>query len=174
MYIYKMTKKDIVEEIHRYARLNFTRRKYNMAGISNTIQVDLIEMQPFRHVNRGLRYILIAIDIFSKKAYAVGMKDKTAKTTVNAMEKIFDKIGERILNIHNDAGSEFMNNQMTRLLARSGGINQYITYSGKKASIVERLIRTIKRKIYMRFSLQGSYKWYNILDEIIDEYNNTW
>lgn len=168
-----MTKKDIVEEIHRYARLNFERRKYSMHGLGD-IQADLIEMQPFRQVNRGYRYILIVIDIFSKKAYAEPLKDKTVKTTATAMKKFFDKIGERIRNLHTDEGREFYAGAMKRLLTQYGEINHYSTYSGKKASIVERLIRTIKRKIYMRFSMQGTNKWYNILQEIIDEYNNTW
>lgn len=65
-----MSKQQIVEEIHRYARKNFSRRKYVMYGIADTLQADLIEMQPFKRENRVHRYILIVIDVFSKVAYA--------------------------------------------------------------------------------------------------------
>lgn len=52
-------------------------------------------------------------------------------------------------------------------------INHYSTYSSKKAAIVERVIRTIKNKLFKKFSLIGKYKWIHILDEIINNYNNT-
>lgn len=168
-----MTKQQIVKEIHRYARKNFERRKYSMRGIADTFQADLIDMQQFKGSNRGYRYILIVIDVFSKKAYARPLKDKTAKSTTEAMEIIFNQIGQRIRNLQTDDGKEFFNIQMRQLLARYDGINHYSTYSVKKASIVERLIRTIKRKIYMYFTLHGSNKWYDILEEFIHIYNNT-
>lgn len=168
-----MVKREIVEEIHRYARKNYERRKYSMRGIADTIQADLIEMQKFKQKNRGYRYILIAIDVFSKMAYAEPLKDKTAKSTAEAMAKILNKIGQPIKNLHTDNGKEFYNSSMQQLLARSGNINHYSTFTSKKASIVERLIRTIKRKLYMQFSYQGSYKWHNILQKTILNYNNT-
>jgi vacuolar-type H+-ATPase subunit E/Vma4 len=168
-----MTKREIVEEIHRYARKNFERRKYSMRGIADTLQADLIDMQQFKRKNRGYRYILIAIDVFSKRAYAVPLEDKTGKTTTEAMEKILKQVGEPIRNLQTDDGKEFFNREMKQLLMEYGNINHYSTYTVKKASIVERLIRTIKRKLYMEFSLKGSYKWHNMLGKIIRRYNNT-
>lgn len=52
-------------------------------------------------------------------------------------------------------------------------INHYSTYSNLKASIVERVIRTLKSRMWKQFSLQGNYKWLDILDKIVSEYNNT-
>lgn len=169
-----MTKRQIVEEIHRYARKNFERRKYMMRGINETLQADLIDMQQFKRINRGYRYILTVIDVFSKRAFAEPLKDKTAKSTTEAMEKILNQVGKRIRNLQTDDGKEFFNRSMKRLLTQHGGINHYSTYTVKKASIVERLIRTIKRKLYMNFSLHGSYKWYDTLAGVIHTYNETW
>lgn len=168
-----MTKQEIVEEIHRYARRNFERRKYSMRGIADTLQADLIEMQQFKQQNRGYRYILIVIDVFSKRAFAEALKDKTAKSVTEAMAKIFSQVGHRIGNLHTDDGKEFFNSKMKGLLAQYGNINHYSTYTVKKASIVERLIKTIKRKLYMQFTLNRSSKWYADLDKIIQTYNNT-
>lgn len=168
-----MTKQQIVKEIHRDARKNFERRKYSMRGINDTLQADLIEMQQFSRKNLGYRYILIVIDVFSKKAYAVALKNKTAKSTSDAMETILIQVGNRVRNLQTDDGTEFFNRSMKRLLVRFGDINHYSTYTVKKASIVERLIRTIKRKLYMHFSLKGSYKWFDVLDTVMDKYNNT-
>lgn len=99
-----MTKQQIVEEIHRYARKNFERRKYSMRGIADTLQADLAEMQQFKRQNRGYRYILFVIDVFSKKAYAKPLKDKSAKSVAEAMEQIFIQIGTPIRNLHTDKG----------------------------------------------------------------------
>lgn len=167
-----MSKEQVVREIHRDARKNFTRRKYTMRGIADTIQADLIEMQPYKQENHGYRYILIAIDTFSKMAYAEPLKDKTGPEVTNAMDHIFRKIGQRIKNLQTDDGKEFFNSTMKRLLTQYH-VNHYSTFSIKKASIVERLIRTIKRKLYMMFNLNGSYKWHDILQQTIDNYNHT-
>lgn len=172
-----MSKEQVVREIHAYARKVFPRRKYTMFGIADTIQADLMEFQPFKRENRGLRYILIVIDVFSKMAFAEGIKDKTGVEVTKAMENIIRKIyrhnNRPIYNLQTDNGKEFFNSTMKRLLEKHN-INHYASYSFLKSSIVERLIRTIKRQLYMRFSLQGTYKWVNILDEVIDKYNNTW
>lgn len=168
-----MVKEQIVKEIHRDARKNFERRKYTMRGIADTLQADLIDMQQFEQNNRGYRYILIAIDVFSKRAYAVPLKDKTAKSTTDGMEIILKQVGQPIRNLQTDDGKEFFNRMMKQLLVQYGGINHYSTYSIKKASIVERLIRTIKRKLYMYFSLESTKIWYRILKNVIATYNNT-
>lgn len=167
------SKLQLVQEIHRDARANFERRKYSMRGIADTLQADLIEMQQFKRENRGYRYILIVIDTFSKRVYAESLKDKTAKETTKAMEIIFGKVGQRIRNVQTDDGKEFFNDIMKRLFTQYDNINHYSTYSRKKSSIVERVIRSIKKKLYMQFNLRGSHKWYDILQKVINTYNNT-
>jgi len=172
-----MSKHHVVREIHRYAQKNFQRRKYTMYGIAETLQADLIEMQPYKQANRGYRYILIAIDVFSKMAYAEALKDKTGIEVTRAMERILQKVmrhtSRRIINLQTDDGKEFFNNTMRKLLDKYK-INHYSTFSLMKASIVERLIRTIKRLLYMEFSLHGNYHWLKILQQIIDGYNDRW
>lgn len=168
-----MAKRQVVNEIHRYARKNFERRKFSMHGIADTIQADLIDMQQFKGSNRGYRYILIAIDVFSKMAYAEPLKKKTGEKTAEAMKLIFDRIGQRIRNLQTDDGKEFFNTRMKELLVKYDNINHYSTYTIKKASIVERLIRTIKRRLYMHFSLHRTKQWFDILDNVIHTYNST-
>lgn len=65
-------------------------------------QADLAEMQQFKRQNRGYRYISFVIDVFSKKAYAKPLKDKTAKNVAEAMENIFIEVGKPIRNLHTD------------------------------------------------------------------------
>lgn len=172
-----MSKQEVVQELHRYARKNFHRRKYVMYGIADTLQADLMEMQPFKGENQEYRYILIVIDVFSKMAYAEPLKDKTGEVVTKAMDRIIQKVNQHnpnhsIRKLHTDEGKEFHNGTMKRLLDKFN-IEHYSTFSHMKASIVERLIRTIKHKLYTQFSLQGSHAWVKILPKIIERYNNT-
>lgn len=172
-----MSKLQVVREIHREARKNFPRRKVVMYGIAETLQADLIEMQPYKRENRGHRYILLVIDTFSKMAFAKPLMDKTGAEVTRAMERVIREVKQQfpnnhIKNLQTDDGKEFFNSTMRRLLEKYH-INHYSTYSYMKASIVERLIRTVKRHLYMQFSLQGNFKWLTILPQVIDRYNNT-
>lgn len=174
-----MSKLQVVREIHRDAPKHFLRRKYTMYGIADTLQADLIEMQPYKRENRGYRYILIVIDVFTKMAYAEPMQDKTGPETTRAMNRIILKVlrhhnhNKKINNLQTDDGKEFFNRSMKQLLAKYK-INHYSSFSLMKAMIAERLIRTIKKRLYIEFSLQGNYRWYTILQQVIDSYNDTW
>lgn len=167
-----MPKKQVVKEIHRDARKNFRRRKTIVRGINDTIQADLIEMIPYSKENKNMKYILVVINIFSKMAYARALKTKTGVEVANAMKSILNEIEIPIQKLHLDNGKEFYNQHMKSLLDERG-IHQYSTYTTMKAAIVERFNRTLKWMLWMEFSLSGSYKWINKLEDIIKKYNNT-
>lgn len=163
----------MVEELHRNARKNYPRRSYVMRGINDTFQADLVEMIPYARQNKGYRYILMVIDVFSKRAWAKPLKNKTGEETTKAMATIFADHPNHIpRNLHTDRGKEFYNHHFQTLMKKHG-INHYSTGSKMKASIVERLNRTIMNKIWRQFSLQGSNKWLNNLQPVIDEYNSS-
>lgn len=167
-----MSKIDLVNELHRAARKNFIRRKTEMRGICDTLQADLVEMIPYAQQNRGMKYILVVINIFSKMAYACPLKNKTGCEVTRAMKSILQSIKHPIKNIHVDMGNEFYNSSMRKLLQRYN-INIYSTFTTMKAAIVERLNRTLKNRLWKEFSYRGSYKWIDILKKIIDNYNHT-
>lgn len=50
--------------------------------------MDLLDMQNFKQSNGGNRYILIVCDVFSRKGYAVPIKNKNADTVLNAFKEI--------------------------------------------------------------------------------------
>lgn len=167
-----MSKIDLVNELHRDARRNFTRRHTTMVGIEDTLQVDLVEMIPYASKNKNMKYILTVINIFSKKAFARALKNKTGTEVTQAMKSILDSMNHPIRNIHADMGNEFYNTTMKKML-KEREINLYSTFTTKKAAIVERFNRTLKNKMWKQFSLRGSYKWIDILESLIDDYNNT-
>lgn len=165
-----MSKRDLVEELHKSARRSFRRRKTNMRGIDDTIQADLVEMIPYARENRGYRYILTAINIFSKMGFVRPLKSKTGVEVARALKSIFDSLGYRLKYLHVDAGKEFYNETVTKLLDEYG-IKRYSTFSTKKAAICERFNRTLKSRMWKQFSMNGSHKWTGLLDKLVEEYN---
>lgn len=167
-----MTKLQVVKELHSDARKNFPRRNISVRGIDETFQADLVEMIPYANQNRNFKYILTVIDVFSKYAWAIPIKNKTGLEVTRAMKKIFETDHRIPKNMQTDLGKEFYNVNFGNLM-KAYKINHYSTYSTKKAAIVERFNRTLKRKMWMQFSLQGSHRWLKILPNLVDEYNNT-
>lgn len=167
-----MNKQEIVDEIHRSARKKFPRRKYLMVGINDTHQADLIEVIPFANQNCGFRYILMVIDVFSKRAWARELKNKTGPEVTKAMESIYNDSLQIPRNLQTDNGKEFYNQHFQRLM-RKHKINHYSTFTKLKASIVERLNRTIMNKLWRQFNLQGSHKWRKNIQPIMQTYNST-
>lgn len=167
-----MSKLDLVNELHREARRNFVRRPTLMRGINDTLQADLVEMIPHAKKNKNMKYILIVINIFSKKAYARALKNKSGPEVTRAMQSILTSLHHPIKNLHVDNGKEFYNATMKQMLQQRN-INMYSTYSTMKAAIAERFNRTLKNKMWKQFSLRGSFKWIDILQSLISEYNNT-
>lgn len=168
-----MSKLLIVNELHKPARKNFIRRSIVTKGIDDLWQADLIDMQKYATENRGMKYILVVIDTFSKFAWVVPVKSKAKEDIQKAMQSILINSGRRPKNLQTDLGKEFYNIDFRNLMLRYG-INHYSTFSIKKASIVERLIRTLKSKLYKHFSFLGKYQWVgSYLDSIVYSYNNS-
>lgn len=163
-------KKQVVDELHKQARRNYQRRKFDIREIDETWQADLVEMQPFASENRNHKYLLTVIDIFSKYAWAVPVKQKTGVEVTKAMKSILRQ-GRIPKKLHTDEGKEFYNSNFKSLM-KEYNIHLYSTHSNLKASICERFNRTLKTRMWKQFSLQGTYRWLGILDDLVDDYNN--
>lgn len=165
-------KKQVVEELHKPARRSFHRRGVILKGIDDLWMVDLIEVCSYAKENRGYKYILAVIDCFSKFAWLSPLKSKSGKDVTSAFENILIQDGRKPRNLQSDRGKEFYNSFFQKLM-KSNKINHYSTFSNMKACMVERFIRTIKNKIWKQFSLQGTYKWITIYEDLVKRYNNT-
>ena len=73
-------------------------------------------MQLISKYNKGIRYLLCAIDLFSKYAWVVPLKDKKGTTIVNAFQSILDSSERKPNKMWVDQGSEFYNNHFKKWL----------------------------------------------------------
>ena len=95
--------------------------------------------------NKGIKYLLCAIDLFSKYAWVIPLKNKKGTSIVNAFQKIISE--ERKPNkIWVDQGSEFYNNSFKDFL-KMNNIEMYSSYNKGKSVVAESFIRTLKNKI---------------------------
>ena len=164
-------KPQLVKKLHKPARRNYKRRHVDIRGIDETWQADLVEMLPYKKENKGYTYILTIIDIFPKFAWAVPVKSKTGEDVTSAMKSVLAQ-GRVPKNLQVDRGKEFYNQSFANLM-KHYNINLYSTFSNLKVSICERFNRTLKYKMWVQFSLQGNYKWLNILPDLISSYNDS-
>ena len=121
----------------------------------NIWDADLADMQLLSKFNKGFRFLLCVIDIFSKYAWVIPLKDKKGISIVNAFQKMLndskrskaeDK-GRKPNKIWVDKGSEFYNNSFKKWL-KDNAIVMYSTNNKGKSVITERFIRTLKNKIH--------------------------
>jgi len=65
---------------------------------------DLVEIQAFSKFNRGVRYLLTVIDVFSKRCWMLPLKDKTGKSVADAFKEIFKKSKRKPEKLWTDKG----------------------------------------------------------------------
>lgn len=160
----------LVNELYKPARKNFQRRRTVIKGLDDLFQIDLAEFPQHARENRGNKFILIVIDCFSKYLWTRPLKSKSADSVTNAMADVLTE--RRPNHLQSDQGKEFYNTKFQHLMKKYG-INHYSTYTVKKASMAERVIRTLKERIHKSFNLRGTYNWVDVLQEITRNYNNT-
>ena len=130
-------------------------------------------MQLISKYNKGIRYLLCVIDLFSKYAFVVPLKDKKGTTIVNAFQSILDSLKRKPNKIWVDQGSEFYKTHFKKWL-KDNNIEMYSTYNKGKSVVVERFIRTVKNKIYKHMTAISKKFYFDVLKDIVDEYNNTY
>ena len=110
--------------------------------------------------------------MYTKYAFVVPLKDKKGISVTNGFYKIIKQSGRKPNNIWVDQGSEFYNHVFKRWLSRNN-IIMYSTYNEGKSVVAERLIIALKNKLYKHMTATGKNVYYDVLDDIVNEYNNT-
>ena len=130
-------------------------------------------MQLISKFNKGFRFLWCVIDFFSKYAWVFPLKDKKGVSIVNPFQKIFKESDRRRNKIWVDKRSKFYNSSFKKWL-KYNDIEMYSIYNEGKSVVDKRLIRTLKIKIY-KYTTSISKNVYNDeLDDIVNEYNNTY
>ncbi|DAC81738.1 TPA_asm: integrase [Stylophora coral adintovirus] len=162
---------ELASELHKPIKRNFPKRRVIVNGIDDTWCSDLVEMQKFAKWNKGYRYLLMVLDIFSKYGWIVPLKNKNGESVAEGFKKIFAE-GRKPKRLWTDKGSEYYNTHVKDLL-KANGVELYSTENEEKSSVCERWNRTIKTKMWKQFTIQNNTVYLDILPKIVEKYNNT-
>ena len=123
--------------------------------------------------NEGFRYLLTCIDCFSKYAWVVPLKNKGSIAMCEAVRKLLVQANpRRPQRLQTDKGTEFLNKDVQKLL-KAKGIHHFSTNSETKAAIVERFNRTLKTRMWKYFTANNTWKYLDILPELVRAYNHS-
>ena len=162
----------LADELHKPVIKSFEKRKVYLQFKDNIWGVDLVDMQSLSRKNKGIKYLLCAIDLYSKYAFVIPLKDKKGVSIVNAFNKIIKQSNRKPNKIWVDQGSEFYNNVFKKWLSGNDVI-MYSAYNEGKSVVDERFIRTLKNKLYKHMTATGKNVYYDVLDDVVNKYNNT-
>ena len=104
-------------------------------------------MQLISKFNKGFRFLLCVIYIFSKYTWAVPLKEKIGVSIVDAFQKILVKLEREPNKIWVDKGREFYNHSFKKWL-KDNDIKMHSIHNEWKSVVAERFIKTLKTKIY--------------------------
>ena len=130
-------------------------------------------MQVISKLNKEFRFLICVIDIFSKYAWVVPLQDKKGISIFNAFQRILNQSRRKPNKIWVDKGSEFYNNSFKKWL-KDNDIEMYSIHNEGKSVVVERFIETLKNKIYKYMTSVSKDVYIDKLDDIVNEYNNTY
>ena len=128
-------------------------------------------MQSLSKYNKGITYLLCAIDLFSKYAWDIPIKDNKGVSIVDTFQKILKESNRKPNKIWADKGSEFYKNSFKKWL--KDDIEMYSIHNEGKSVIAERFIRTLKNKIFKHMTAISKNVYFDVFDDIVNKYNDT-
>ena len=161
----------LADELHKPIIRKFKKRKVYSAFKENIWAADLADIQLISKFNEGFRFLLCVIDIYSKYAWVVPLKDKKGVSIVNAFQKILKESARKPHKIWVDKGFEFYNSHFKKWF-KYNSIEMYSAHNGGKSVAAERFIRTIKNKIYNYRTSISKNVYIDKLDDIVHICNN--
>lgn len=157
--------------LHKPVAYRFRRNRVVVSGLDAQWDSDLMVLISHEEQNNGYRYVLVAVDILSRYAWTRALKTKSGKEVADAFESIFAE-GRKPWKIRTDQGSEFKNRTVQRMFQKEK-VENFQTNNEVKSNYAERLIRTLKLKLWRYSTYKQTHKWIDIIQDITHSYNNT-
>lgn len=152
----------LVYTLHRDVRRNFLRNKIIVSEIDELWQADLVDLQEFKNKNAGHGYILTIVDVFSKFAWAIPIKNKGSKSVSVAFMNLFRNSKRIPVKILTDRGLEFLNKEVQGVF-KNFNIHHFTAVNPRtKCLVVERFNRTLKSRMFEFSTANGTRRYYVI------------
>lgn len=164
-------KKASLKQVEEVLQEEVSRCKTQTWGIDKQWQMDLIDMQQFKKHNGGYAYIMVAIDVFYRFAFAQPLKKKTGEAVTEAFKTMTIKRAPMYL--QTDKGKEFLNSTFQKYL-KDQGISFFAGEEDDiKCALAERMNATLQGKMWKYFDHANTYNYVDVLQDLIHSYNHT-
>ncbi|KAK3099205.1 hypothetical protein FSP39_000987 [Pinctada imbricata] len=157
----------------RPLKRRFKRNKVVTLGIDDQWDADLMDMSKFSKENDGVSFILVVIDIFSKFLWMRTTKDKKGDSIREAFQDIFSE-ARKPTRIRTDKGQEFRSKSVNALFKDRNIEHLYAQNTEIKTNYAERVIKTIKTKIYRYMTFKQSNRYVDHLQDFVRNYNSSY
>jgi transposase InsO family protein len=171
--VHNFLQREVCYSLHRKRFKTIPRNIIFAPRLDIQWSADLIDFKSFTKYNDEYRYILVVIDCLSRYLYTMPLKTKGSTEMATVLEKMFNNAGKTPLLFNSDSGGEFINKAVQGLLKRKG-IHYFSSFGDIKASMAERVIKTLKQMIFRYFDHTLQRQWVDKLDLFTSTYNSNY
>ena len=136
-------------------------------------QANLVDFSLVKSYNEHYKYILVVIDVFSKKAFTAYLKTKTSTDMIKAFERVMSKT-DKLQKLQTDMRREFLNRPFQSWLRQDHIEHSHTQNFDNKATIAERFIRILKERFWRYFTYNNTRRYVEVLPALFESYNNTY
>ncbi|KAL3089246.1 hypothetical protein niasHS_006967 [Heterodera schachtii] len=158
---------DVLQRNTTYTLIKPKREKFRRLRTVPTgfMTGGLGRLQSTSRKNSGYRYLLLAVDVLSRRMFGSPVKSKKPADVKRAFEEVFGQMPKLPETLYTDRGLEFVAKPMKEFFAENG-IKKYETSSKKKAAVAERAIRTLKTRLYKYFLPKAHLRGPNEISDV--------
>ena len=154
----------------RQVKYKFKRPRIITTGIDDLWDADLADVSNISQHNDNIRFWLVVIDVFSRKTWVIPVLSKHHTHMVQALQQLFENTERRPKHLRTDKGTEFTNRAVKKLFM-DVSVHHYTTRNETKANYAERVIRTLKGLMYRYFLDRQTYRYTDVLADLVSNYN---
>ena len=156
--------------VQKQARHKFKTAQVRVTSIDSQFEADLTYVGNIAKENDNIKYLLFVLDVFSRYLWVLPLVDKTAKSVLIALKKVFAE--RKPVRLRVDKGSEFLNRSVKQYM-KENDVYMFFTQNVPKANYVERVQRTFKSLLWRYLRHKRNFRYIDHLQQLVDNYNAT-
>ncbi|KAL3095775.1 hypothetical protein niasHT_024071 [Heterodera trifolii] len=160
--------------LHRQAKRRYRRLPTLAPGLHTEWQADLAIFDRLAKQNSGYKYLLVCIDTLSRQVFVEPVKTKTSTNMIIAFGRIFKRSKYIPWKVLTDQGKEFTARAVQHFF-RAKDVEHFCMLTSPQfhAGMAERANRSIKERVYRYFTERNTYKWIDVVQDIVRAINHS-
>ena len=143
---------------------------YYVHGRRELAQGDLIDIGKISAQNDGVKFLLVLIDVFTKKLWVYPLENKRGRTVERAIKEWLNSLRTTPKKLQTDRGLEFTNALVQRALADKS-VEWEPANGTLKAAVAERVNKTLQILIYKYLTQNETVRYIDVLPRLVSTYN---